>query len=239
MVNNWKTRRMVNRYYKDGTIQSMKGYYEKAIETLSKAIDLDPEFLDAYVNRGLAFMNKGNLEQAMADFSFVIQRRPDDATAYYNRSLVQMALGDNDAAIADLSEAIRILPLDPTSYNNRSIIHSLRKEYELAIADAKRAIELGDAVNGHINLAINYEKLGKYQEAIEEWTEVLRQDRNKPDALCRRGMLYEKVGKPEEAISDLKKGLKGRDVLSDPLKSDAEELLRKLEHSLGAQARKG
>ena len=43
------------------------GQYDKAIEAFSKALELDPHYGEAYMNRGLAWAGKGELDQAIAD----------------------------------------------------------------------------------------------------------------------------------------------------------------------------
>ncbi|MGD1701691.1 tetratricopeptide repeat protein [Dapis sp. BLCC M229] len=46
-----------------------KGDYEKAIADYDRAIQLDPEFVYAYLNRGLTYNDRGEYEKALADFN--------------------------------------------------------------------------------------------------------------------------------------------------------------------------
>jgi Flp pilus assembly protein TadD len=45
-----------------------KAQYEKAIQDFSKAIELDPNYGKAYMNRGIAYLKSGNNEMAAKDF---------------------------------------------------------------------------------------------------------------------------------------------------------------------------
>jgi tetratricopeptide (TPR) repeat protein len=55
-------------------------------------------------------------------------------------------------------------------------------------------------------LAMNYEQLKDYNNAIEIYTKILDTDKNeRPDILYNRGAIYREIGKQEEAIMDFNK----------------------------------
>ncbi len=55
-----------------------KGKYDDAIADYTKAIALDPNFADAYSNRGVVYYEKGNKEQTIADFRKALEIDPSD-----------------------------------------------------------------------------------------------------------------------------------------------------------------
>ncbi len=77
-----------------------------AIADYTKAIELKPDFADAYYNRGLAkqakvyifggrvWTERGGLDGAIADYTKAIDLKPDFADAYYNRGLAEQASAD-------------------------------------------------------------------------------------------------------------------------------------------------
>jgi Flp pilus assembly protein TadD len=79
-------RKTAKDYLEEGTLQSMRGEYEQAIKTLSKALELDPQDADAYMHCGIAFLESGQTEKALQDFEESLRLRPD-ALCYYNRAL--------------------------------------------------------------------------------------------------------------------------------------------------------
>ncbi len=54
-------------FYDKGNVYYNSGNLKQAIEDYTKAIELDPDFVDAYYKRGNAYSDFGNLEQAVAD----------------------------------------------------------------------------------------------------------------------------------------------------------------------------
>ena len=89
----------------------------------TQAIDINPQYADAYFNRGTIFETKGAYDLAIADFTQVIQIKPQDADAYLNRGLAYRAKEEIDNAIADYSKAIDLNPRYANALLNRGIAY--------------------------------------------------------------------------------------------------------------------
>ena len=96
-------------------------HYEAAIIDYDEAIQLKPDFAEAYTNRGVAKHRLGRYVAAIADCDKAIQLRPDEALAYANRGYVKTQLSQQEAAIADCNEALRLDPYLAVAYNSRAI----------------------------------------------------------------------------------------------------------------------
>lgn len=213
----------------DGLGKVAKGDFEAAVEKFSKAIEAQPDMLDAYSFRGNAYSDLGQYQRALTDLDYVLQRSPDHHSAYYNRSIARMALGEKDLALTDLNRAIELSPEEAGYYLHRSIVHSFREEYDLALDDASKAIEFGQPKMGHNNRAVIFEKKGDLPSAIAEWTKVLEIDPKNARAYGRRGLLLATTGDRKSAIEDLKRGMKYKKELGDPLREQVEKTLQELE----------
>ena len=78
---------------------------DRAIEDFNTAINLNPELVEAYNNRGNAYRNKGEMDRAIEDFNTAINLNPELVGAYYNRGMVRLHLRKWQNAEADLSTA--------------------------------------------------------------------------------------------------------------------------------------
>jgi transitional endoplasmic reticulum ATPase len=94
---------LANDYYKIGE-------FDKAIEHYNKALELRPDLLETYFNRGLAYTRKGLYDKALEDMNKVIELNPDLAEAYYTRGLVHEYKLEYDLAILDYNKALEVDP---------------------------------------------------------------------------------------------------------------------------------
>lgn len=125
------------------------GYYTKAIEEYSEAINSDPNNAELYYNRGIAKENMGDYEGAIKDYSMATNLKPDLYDAYYNRGYCKTELKDYEGAIQDFSKTISLNPNDEEAYYSRGMAkikikqcgcEDLIKSNELGYIDASKYV---------------------------------------------------------------------------------------------------
>ncbi|MGB7058047.1 MAG: tetratricopeptide repeat protein, partial [Geitlerinemataceae cyanobacterium] len=77
----------------------------EALADYDRAILLDPNYVDAYNNRGILRSQLGNFQGAIEDYTQAIRRNPALAEAYYNRGTALAAGGDREGALKDFQVA--------------------------------------------------------------------------------------------------------------------------------------
>jgi outer membrane protein OmpA-like peptidoglycan-associated protein len=94
-------------WFQKGVAYENQAVYGEAINMFSAAIDLDPNYTEAYFHRGKAYRIHeitATLE-ALDDFSMVIALDPKNAEAYYQRGLLNEYIIKNEAAKSDMITA--------------------------------------------------------------------------------------------------------------------------------------
>lgn len=86
------------------TLLFEKKQYDRAIDDLSRAIDLTPRNAPAYATRGIALAFKNQFNQALEDISRSIELNPKIPITYNIRGLIYAQMG-NPRAIADFQKA--------------------------------------------------------------------------------------------------------------------------------------
>ena len=140
-------------YKRQGNIRLALGDPQGAIRDQTKAIEISPEDLDPYLNRGIAKEALQLWEEASEDYNFVLQKNPKDISALYNLGNVMGSMGNwieakkmfsqaassnNAIAMARSSEALAIYQLGDLDLAEEKIRVLIRK-YPL-FADARAAL---------------------------------------------------------------------------------------------------
>ena len=121
--------------------------YKGAIEDYNKAIELKPDFAEAYNNQGVSRHNLSDYKGAIEDYNKAIELKPDYADAYYNRGISRDDSRDYNGAIEDYTKAIELKPDNAEAYYNRAFSRKALSENDKAIADYKKAADLYPADN--------------------------------------------------------------------------------------------
>lgn len=149
-----------------GLTSYQKGEYEDAIKHYDQAIDINPQFAEAYNNRGTTKDVLGRHEEAIADYDQAIRINPQYAQAYCNRGTAKLALGQYDEAIADYDQAIRINPRFAQAYYNRGNTKGMLGRYEEAIPDFNEAIRINPQfAEAYCNRGNANREIGEYEKA--------------------------------------------------------------------------
>lgn len=114
---------------------------DKQIELYTKAIELNPNYAEAYNNRGVAYYDKGEFNKAIEDYNKAIELNPNDAEAYNNRGVAYKKKGDIFKAIEDYTKAIELNPNLAEAYNNIANAYLKIGELDQALTNADIAIK--------------------------------------------------------------------------------------------------
>ncbi len=183
-------------YHNLGVQSLREGAFQEAIEPLSKAIDLG--FMNAYEQRGNAYLGMENFEAAIGDYNRAIAYRLDWATVYYGRGMVYLQMGQYDRAIDDYTRALELKPDYSEAYNNRGLAYENLNRREEAFGDFYMATKL-DPNNGaaHNNLGRALVYAGRLQESIKSFQRAEAMGVTQATKILK---LLTKTGLPREEI---------------------------------------
>jgi len=119
-----------------------RGDNDKAITDYDEVIQLNPNDVDAYKYRGIAYFIKGDYDQAISDFTQILQFRPSDDNAYsnryiayYNRGITYISKGRYDLAIKDFNITLKHNQNDIDALYNREVAYYSIGDFANVIAD--------------------------------------------------------------------------------------------------------
>ena len=115
------------------------GTYDQAMRHFDRAIQIWPEYADAYLNRGLAEHGASHRVEALADLGKALDLDPNLTRAYNARGQIYLENGDVRKTIRDCSRSIQVNPT-VDAYYQRGEAYEKLGEHQKAIADFDAAI---------------------------------------------------------------------------------------------------
>ncbi|MET3993305.1 caspase family protein [Bradyrhizobium sp. 482_C4_N1_1] len=177
--------------------------YDRAIEALSSAIDLDPDNVGAINLRGLSHERKGEDDLAMVDYNLAIQKRANFGYAYNNRGTIHLRRGALQSALDDFNLSIKYTPTFLLGWTNRARMRTLNKDFDGAIADFAAAEKIDPAapqIAG--NRCITYGMMGKYDQAFADCDGLIQKQPRNTFAINNRAEVNVMKGDLDAALKD-------------------------------------
>ena len=140
----------------------------KAAETaFLKVTEIEPTYLDGWVNVARARIQEGDMQGAVAmlERAFDIQKtlppeNPHRAKVHYFYALTQEAEGNYDGAIEHLQHAAGQFPRDTRVRNQLGRMHFLKRNYETALSEFQKTLTVDpEDLDAHYNMMRCYRAL--------------------------------------------------------------------------------
>jgi Tfp pilus assembly protein PilF len=110
-----------------GSLKLLRGDPVAALADLDRAVQLDPSYAPAYVNRSYVYNQLRQPEEALADAERAIQLDPRIPEAYFSRGVAYLQLGDREAAMADFRQALALFSKSG-NFANQAILQQLLRQ---------------------------------------------------------------------------------------------------------------
>ena len=198
----------------------VEGAYDAAIEAYDQALTLNPQYIAAYYNRGLAHAGIGALDSAIADFTRAIEldlRRVQEdkdvqrrrlAEAYRQRGLVHARKGAFDQAIADYDAALQHDPDAVMIAYDRANAYFRLQSYERAVDDYTLTLSHApDHLEAYLNRGLAQAARGEYVEALRDYNRAIALDPQRAITYHHRGRAYARLDRHTEALADYARAL--------------------------------
>jgi tetratricopeptide (TPR) repeat protein len=164
---------------------------KEAIQALTQAIALKPNYAQAYFLRGYIYYSMGEHTKALQDFDRALQLQPTYNTGYTNRGNVKAALRDKVGALADYDRSLQLRPLNATVHNNRGVLkHSLLRDSAGSLSDYNQAIaiEPNNAI-AYYNRALLKNDQDDSAGALADYNRAIQLNPRYAEAYNNRGLL--------------------------------------------------
>ncbi|MBO0701218.1 MAG: tetratricopeptide repeat protein, partial [Zavarzinella sp.] len=181
---------------------------DQAKADLDRALELDPNLVEARLTRALVLRGTRRYAEALADLDRLARDPNAPTRVYFVRAQVREATGDKAGAAADRAEGMNREPRDPASFVTRGLAKA-PKDPEAALADF-RAGEALDPLDPDpmVNQAwLLGEQMGRTADALAAVDRLLALYPDHPTGQGGRAVLLARLGRTEEAVAQARKCL--------------------------------
>jgi tetratricopeptide (TPR) repeat protein len=120
---------------------SAEARWAEAAAELQEALKLAPDFIDARLQLGYAYLESGQPEKGLKEFEAVLTQSPGSPGAKMGVGIARLRLGDLQAGIAQLEAAVALNPNPVRGYYELGLAYERTGEFHKALHNYKWAIK--------------------------------------------------------------------------------------------------
>ena len=204
-----------------GIVYQQRREFDKALKEFQIAIELSPDYADAFHNLGTLYEQTGDLNRAEQNYLLSIKRDSKFSPPHNGLCSVYIRRGQFEKAIEEAKKALKLDPASEDAAYNMGLAHARKKE----TPEALKAFRLATDINPNSFLSHNemgkvYLVEGKYEEAIIRFKVALEVNANFSDAWKNLAFAQYQTGDLAKALQAAKAS-----VTSDPKSAAARKIL--------------
>ena len=138
----WAKAESAEFYYKRGNEKYDLEDFKGALSDYTKAIKINPQYVDAYIERGNVKLDLSIYKGAISDYTKAIKINPKDGDAYYGRGYAREMLKDLEGALSDYTKATKLIPKDADLYMDLHHLKISLGDFKGAVSARNKSLEL-------------------------------------------------------------------------------------------------
>lgn len=187
----------------------IQGNFDKAIQLLEKAIEINPSFGGAYNQLGLIYLSQRKADEALAEFQKAIRANPFNANAHINLGYALISKGRYQEALDESKKAVKLGGATAEVLNNIGYTYWKLGQPEKAIEELRKSIKIDPRfMDPHLNLGQFYLLNHRLDEALSEFQEAAGLKPDYSPIYYYLGVTYAYRGLKDKAIEQFELFLK-------------------------------
>ncbi|HZW34860.1 MAG TPA: tetratricopeptide repeat protein [Isosphaeraceae bacterium] len=192
-----------------GVIAGRTGQDARALDYLTAALRLKPDFADAHNSLGMVYVNQRKLAEAAASFRQAVRVKPDYAVAHNNLGNALRELGELAASVASFQEALRLQPDYAVAHFGLGIALQVQGKLSEAAEHYQRAVDrLPVHAEAQFHLGYVLLEQGQPAAATAHLDQAVRLNADYPEAHHSLGIALKGQGMLEDAITHFQQALR-------------------------------
>ena len=189
-------------------IKNTRGLINSSLKEFVNAVNINPNYYEAYNTMGVATLKLGNKNDATELFNTAIKINPSFATAYDNLGIVEMMNGNLDAAESNFMKAMKYNSHNPTAWYHMGQVETRRGNFSKALTWVNHSVHVNPNSSPALTLQGElYLKQGNQAAAINSFkkAQIVKPENIRP--YLNLATIYENRADEEFAMEQLKTSL--------------------------------
>jgi tetratricopeptide (TPR) repeat protein len=174
-----------------------------------------------YYNRAVMFDSLHKYDEAERFYKSAKTSDNKFIPAYIGLAMAQVKLNKADEAMKVCEEGLVKEPNNMSVLFTKSTVSAAKKDYQNAVNDITKVILTTPTVDAYKQRATFYETLGQQQNAVSDYSQIIKMDENNVDAYLKRAAANEQTQNYKAALADYNKVttlVKGNDKIDGIIK---------------------
>lgn len=191
-----------------GNAYMAKGMFGEGMREYNRATKIDPKIVDAYLKKGYYYFSRGKNTEGESELATAVHAAPDALNSRLILASYHQRAGNSAKALSVLRAGLNGKKSDALLYNSIAAVLLSQNKMDEGLKNIQKAKEIDPAFPAsYQNLVTIYAATGKYDQAIAEYSALLRNDPKNVRAMLGSAALYEIKGQDAEALNNYKKAV--------------------------------
>jgi tetratricopeptide (TPR) repeat protein len=190
------------KYFKTGLTFSQAGEYQDAVDQFTRSLEIDPEYLQSYLERARAFEAMNDLQKAADDLQRALSFEQKKEALYYEAARLNYRLANFDNALELISRSLEIKSNYEPAFRMQCLILLATGDYSGALISINRALELKDTPENNFYHGQVSENMKNYDQAESDYSKAISKNDKYTEAYLALASLRLVMNKPEAAMEN-------------------------------------
>lgn len=187
-------------FYKTGLTFVEAGNHKDAIDQFTKALNIDPEYAQAYVERARSYEAIGDLQNAADDLKRALVFEQKEPELFYDAARVNYNLGNYKNALELVTHSTELDKKSESAFRLLSRVQMALEDYSNALVSINKALSLKDNPENNFYRGQVSEKMKNYNQAEVDYKKALDKNEKYTEAYLALAGLRLQLDKPKTAM---------------------------------------
>lgn len=187
-------------FYKTGLTFVEAGNHKDAIDQFTKALAIDPEYAQAYVERARSYEAIGELQHTADDLKRALTFEQKEPELFFDAARVNYELANYQDALELDNKSIALDKKSEPAFRLLARIQMALEDFSNSLVSINKALELKDNAENNFYRGQLSEKMKNYNQAETDYKNALSRNNKYVEAYLAQAALRLQLNKPQEAM---------------------------------------